>query len=280
MSTTTSIEWTEATWNPTTGCTKVSPGCAHCYIERTPAFRMAGRTFKRGVIPVQLHRDRLNQPGRWKRPRRVFVNSLSDLFHDDVPDQFLHDVYHVMEHERQHTFQILTKRPERMCAYLNWRYGGGRIPSRHIWHGVSAENQHFADQRIGLLLATRSAVRFVSAEPLLEDIDLTPHLYGATLAAPGPSGFRPGPRLDWVIVGGESGPRARPMKPDWVVSVRDQCRAASVPFFFKQWGGVRKALTGRTLQGRTYDEFPKIARTRAPAVRQLTIELQPVSQFA
>jgi len=238
------IEWTDATWNPTTGCTKVSPGCANCYIERTPPFRTKGVNFVKGSIPVRQHPDRIRQPLSWKKPRRVFVNSLSDLFHEDVTEHFLNLVYHVMEHAAQHTFQVLTKRPERMREYLNWRYGPddetprGRIPSRHIWHGVSVENQHWADKRIPMLLETPSAVRFISAEPLLEDIDLTPHLHGDTLAAPGPGGFRKGPRLDWVIVGGESGPNSRAFDLAWGRSIIDQCREAGVACFVKQLGAV------------------------------------------
>jgi len=247
------IQWTDATWNPTTGCTKISPGCAHCYIERTPAFRIAGRKFdKNGHISLQLHNQRrLTQPLRWRNPRRIFVNSLSDLFHDDVPDQVLHQVYHTMEAAHWHTFQVLTKRPERMRAYLQWRYGPdadtprGRIPSRHIWHGVSVENQHFADERIPLLLDTPAAVRFISAEPLLGGVDLLlqprRRCYHDVLR-----GFidneypdqprQPTAKLDWVIVGGESGPGARAFDLNWARSIIQQCHAAGVACFVKQLG--------------------------------------------
>ena len=195
------IEWTDATWNPVTGCSKVSPGCAHCYAERLAPKVFAGqvveetqymaspvgisgiaiglKTRPRKFEDVRCHEDRLDQPQHWKRPRRIFVNSMSDLFHEDVPDDFLHRVYHTMEAAHWHTFQILTKRAERMHDYLQWRYGPdedaprGRIPSRHIWHGVSVENQHFAAERIPIFLQTPSAVRFVSYEPGLGPVDFT-----------------------------------------------------------------------------------------------------------
>jgi protein gp37 len=250
------IEWCDASWNPVTGCSKVSPGCAHCYAERLAPKVFAGQLRplpvnhasdlphyrRREFTDVECHEDRLDQPLRWKRPRRIFVNSMSDLFHEDVPDEFLHRVYHTMEAARWHTFQILTKRAARMRDYLAWRYGPdddaprGRLPSRHIWHGVSVENQKFVDERIPLLLETLSAVRFISAEPLLDEVDLTPHLEGDTLAAPGAAGFRKGPRLDWVIVGGESGPGARPFDLAWARSIVEQCQDAGVPVFVKQLG--------------------------------------------
>jgi protein gp37 len=239
-----SIEWTDATWNPTTGCTKVSPACANCYIERTPPFRVRDRRFVNGHIPLEFHEHRLDAPLKRKKPTLYFVNSLSDLFHPDVPDDFLHRVYHTMEHAAWHTFQLLTKRPERMRDYLKWRYGPdadtprGRIPSRHIWHGVSVENRHWT-RRIDVLRETRSSVRFLSCEPLLEDL--------------GPLDLR---GIAWVIVGAESGPRVRPTQPEWIRSVRDQCVAAGVPFFFKQWGGRTAKSGGRILDGRTWDEMP------------------------
>jgi protein gp37 len=235
------IEWTDATWNPTTGCTKISPGCAHCYIASTTPFRMHGRTFVDGHIPLQFHTGRIGQPLLWKKPRRIFVNSLSDLFHDDVPDEVLHQVYYTMEAAHWHTFQVLTKRPARMRAYLAWRYGPdadtprGRIPSRHIWHGVSVENQHFADERIPLLLQTPSAVRFISAEPLLGPVDLTDvgDCINALDDTDAPHGT---PFLDWVIVGGESGPKARPFDLAWARSILSQCDIFNVPCFVKQLG--------------------------------------------
>jgi protein gp37 len=224
------IEWTDATWNPVTGCTRVSKGCRNCYMARTVP--------RQGLDPwkVVLHPDRLEQPLKWRRPRRIFVNSLSDLFHEDVPIKFISRVWLTMQLAPQHTFQILTKRPGRMLAYMRefGHYEGKPLPN--VWLGVSAENQETADERIPLLLQTPAAVRFVSAEPLLGPVSfrwaqwepfsrdrVTNHLDGLR-------------RLDWIIVGGESGPGARPMHPYWARSIRDQCQAAGVPFFFKQWG--------------------------------------------
>jgi protein gp37 len=243
MSTNSAIEWTDATWNPTTGCTKVSPACANCYIERTPPFRMNGRRFVKGHIPLKIHDNRQSWPQGWKQPRRIFVNSLSDLFHQDVPDQTLHDTYYTMENRAPwHVYQVLTKRSKRMAEYLQWRYGEGRVPSRHIWHGVSVENASFT-WRIDDLRAALTRIRFLSIEPILGDLgvlDLT--------------------RISWVIVGGESGPRSRAPQAEWIRSVRDQCVAAGVPFFFKQWGGARPKSGGRILDGRTWDEMPNGAR--------------------
>jgi protein gp37 len=255
------IEWTDATWNPTTGCTKVSPGCANCYIVRTPAFRIKGREFVKGATDLRLHEDRLDQPLRWRKPRRIFVNSLSDLFHEDVPDAFIDRVFAVMGLAYQHTLQVLTKRAERMLAYVTayeisgetWDFFNSprvEFPPKNVWLGVSVENQHFADERIPLLLQTPAAVRFISAEPLLGATNLAEWLFGdcqdCGTAAAACDGLRRvhraccpdcrHRRLDWVIAGGESGPGARPMHPDWARSIRDQCVAAGVPFFFKQWG--------------------------------------------
>jgi protein gp37 len=253
MSDRSAIEWTDATWNVATGCTKISPGCAHCYIEHTPPFRIHGRRFVRGHIPLQLHPDRLEQPLQWKAPRRIFVNSLSDLFHDDVPDQFLHDVYRAMEHARQHQFHVLTKRPWRMGDYLDWRYGGGRLPARHIWHGVTVENRRWRS-RIDDLRETRTVLRYLSLEPLLEDLgDLD--LRG----------------IDWVIVGGESGPGARPCDLAWVRTIVRQCRAAGVPCFVKQLGaepfqqrsnGLPNILHVRHRKGADPAEWPVDVRVR------------------
>ncbi len=240
MSDSSAIEWTDATWNPVTGCTKVSPACANCYIERTPPFRIHGRKFVKGHIPLEFHENRLTQPSRWKEPRRIFVNSLSDLFHPDIPDAFIHQVYDEMEHARQHTYQVLTKHADRMADYLAWRYGGGRIPARHIWHGVSAENQRMLCERGESLRRFRSPIRFISAEPLLGPLSLDFYL----------------PLLDWVIVGGESGPHVRSMQAEWVRSIRDQCVKSGVAFFFKQWGGRTPKSGGRLLDDRTWDEFP------------------------
>jgi len=237
MSDKTGIEWTDATWNPVTGCTKVSAGCKHCYAERVwPRLaaprpqpnRYTGREF----TDVACHSDVIDQPLAWTRPRRIFVNSMSDLFHPGVPDYFLCEVFERMEEAPHHTFQVLTKRPARMAEFVEqwWR---NSEPSRHIWLGVSAEDQATANERIPLLLQTPAAVRWVSAEPLLGQVDIgkwlpcSMHLMGCRCA---------GPSLDWVVVGGESGPKARPMHPDWVSGIRDQCAAAGTPFLFKQWG--------------------------------------------
>jgi protein gp37 len=259
------IQWTDATWNPTTGCTKISPGCANCYIERTPAFRIAGRKFVKGWIPLQIHRDRLDQPLHWRRPRRVFVNSLSDLFHADVPDAFIDQVFGVMARVPQHTFQILTKRPDRMRAWFTRRGpvyddasdfvalaiadGDASViypiefpwPLPNVWLGVSVENQHFADERIPLLLQTPAAVRFISAEPLLGPVSLRQWFDVVSRGLPRifPLAHTAGvstPLLDWVIIGGESGPGARPFDLAWGRSIVAQCQAAGVPVFVKQLG--------------------------------------------
>ena len=240
MSDNSSIEWTDATWNPVLGCTKVSAGCARCYAERfSERFRgVAGHPFERG-FDLRLVPGKLDQPRRWRRPRRVFVNSMSDLFHPDVPEAYIADVGRVMSEVRRHTYQVLTKRHERMRSLLagplSWM---GELPN--VWFGVSVENRRQGLRRLETLRQTPAALRFASVEPLLEDL--------------GEVDFA---GLDWVIVGGESGPGARPMEESWVLNVREQCRRDEVPFFFKQWGGVRKGLNGRVLRGRTYDEFPE-----------------------
>ena len=228
------IEWTQATWNPVTGCTKVSPGCKHCYAERL-AKRLQAMGVKKYAngFKVTLHEDALEIPLRWKQPRIIFVNSMSDLFHEEVPLEFIRKVFAVMRQAHQHIFQVLTKRAERMAELaplLEW-------PS-NVWMGVSVENQRYT-YRIDLLRQVPASVRFLSLEPLLGPIpDL--NLDG----------------IHWVIVGGESGPGARPMKKEWVLEIRDQCIRAGVPFFFKQWGGVHKSRNGRILEGRTWDEMP------------------------
>lgn len=234
MSTTTGIEWTDATWNPVTGCTKVSPGCAHCYIERTPAFRIKGRRFVKGHIPLIVHQDRLDQPLHWRKPRRVFVNSLSDLFHDSVSDRFIYDVFDTMTRANWHQFQILTKRSARL------RHLGQRLPwPKNVWLGVSVESVTYLD-RIADLRTVAAAVRFLSIEPLL-----------------GPIPDLPLDGIDWVIVGGESGPRRREVRREWVRDIRDECLASGVPFFFKQWGGRVSKSGGRELDDRTWDEMPE-----------------------
>lgn len=236
MSDKTRIEWTDATWNPVTGCTKVSAGCKNCYAERewprmaklVPAY--AGREFN----DVRTHGERLDQPLPllWKKPRKVFVNSMSDLFHPDVSNQFIASVFRVMRDAPQHVFQVLTKRAERMRDFCTVYYP---FPLPNVWLGVSVEDQSAANERIPLLLDTPAAVRWISAEPLLGPVDLVVPFAGAKVNSA--RGARPGiPPLDWVVVGGESGPNARPMHPQWARGLRDQCAAAGVPFLFKQWG--------------------------------------------
>jgi protein gp37 len=333
------IEWTDATWNPVTGCTKVSEGCRNCYAERI------ARRFPRGGIDpefsksdvvddfrVMLHPARLEEPFHWRKPRRIFVCSMGDLFHGDVPPAFILSVLSVISLSPRHTFMVLTKRPDRMCLFLS-AFGGNKNardkisdkafdlwgeeadcqaanaiegclgegfnvgwPMRNLWLGVSAEDQAAADERIPLLLATPAAVRFVSVEPMLGPVDLDGDPYngpgwirgwrvelkhGSTCDGFCISGECPvpvqvqNPYLDWVICGGESGPGARPMHPVWARSLRDQCQAAGVPYFFKQWGEwgyhqgaahtdsmdpfrVGKKKAGRILDGRTWDEIPEV----------------------
>lgn len=244
------IEWTDETWNPVSGCTKVSDGCKHCYAERhwprlsAPGQPYAGRKF----TDVACHPERMTQPLHWKKPRRVFVNSMSDLFHESIPFEFIARAFRIMWETPEHTYQILTKRPERMREYCELQTDQKSWPLPNVWLGVSVENQETANERIPILLKTSAAVRWISAEPLLGPVDVyggdpDPRLDGA-VAGPGVSlepfwdanGRGPYPGIDWVVVGGESGPRARATNPIWVRSLRDQCTAAGVPFFFKQWG--------------------------------------------
>ena len=243
MANNTAIEWTDITWNPVTGCTKVSPGCAHCYAEAITLRFKRGGPYLPGKTTIKLHRDRLKAPAQWRSPKKVFVNSMSDLFHDEVPFDFIDKVFSEMAIYNQHTYQILTKRPERMLEYFSQMKGNG-WPS-HIWAGVSAENQYWADKRIPLLVSIPAKVRFLSAEPLLKHVELKDYLTD----------------LQWVIVGGESGPRARPMKAEWAVSLRNECLDAKVPFFFKQWGGRHNKAGGRSLEGRTWNEMPETPHT-------------------
>jgi protein gp37 len=315
------IEWTDATWNPVIGCSKVSPGCEHCYAERM-AWRLAHNPATpeyRGVVEngrwnglTRMVSEKLVEPLRWRRPRMVFVCSMSDLFHESVPDGWIYEVFGVMALARQHAFQVLTKRPGRMQEYLSSYKGRGDImaaaycirenlklnvgteaikwPLPNVWLGVSAENQKAADERMPLLLRTPAAVWFVSMEPLLGPVTLRfPWLFNGRVTNH--------PVLDWLIVGGESGPGARPMHPDWARSLRDQCQAAGVPFFFKQWGEwlpfrqvvtdeqmaawtehkavhewgrdwaseivsmrVGKHRAGRLLDGREWNEMPEVTR--------------------
>lgn len=233
------IEWTDVTWNPVRGCTKISPGCKHCYAETfAERFRgVAGHPYEQG-FDLRLVPTKLVEPFSWATPRVVFVNSMSDLFHYDVPTEYIGAVARVMEMAKWHTFQVLTKRAERMQALLNNQlHFASRAPN--IWWGVSVEDKRYGFPRIEHLRNSPAQIRFLSVEPLLEHLD---HL---NLAG-----------IHWVIVGGESGAGARPIQQEWVESVRDQCLAAAVPFFFKQWGGFRKKRTGRILNGRTYDEQP------------------------
>ena len=250
MSGATAIEWTETTWNPVTGCDRVSPGCDHCY-----ALRLAGRLKTMGQAKYQrdgdprtsgpgfgvtCHEDEIEAPLRWKKPRLVFVNSMSDLFHPAVPEDVIWRVFSVMAEADRHRFQVLTKRPQRMVELITrWtEYAGGEGPPGNVWLGTSIENDRYTF-RTYPLRATPAAVRFLSLEPLL---------------GPLPSLSLGG--IDWVIVGGESGPGARPMHPDWARDIRDRCVAEGIPFFFKQWGGRTPKAGGRLLDGRTWDEMP------------------------
>ena len=289
------IEWTDATWNPTTGCTKVSPGCAHCYIERTPAFRITGNRFVHGKTDIEIFHDRLAQPLHWRKPRRVFVNSLSDLFHEDISDAFIDRVFAVMARAPQHTFQVLTKRPARLLAWATRRgpvyddasdfvalaIADGDAseiypiefawPLPNVWLGVSVENQHFADERIPLLLQTPSAVRFISAEPLLGPVTLERSLacdhHGACGNGHDCAASTYGRQLDWVIVGGESGPKSRDCQVEWIRSIQRQCQATGVPCFVKQLGRQPRVADGvylnlRDKKGGDMAEWPEDLRVR------------------
>jgi protein gp37 len=236
MATNSAIEWTEATWNPVTGCTKISPGCLNCYAERmAKRLQAMGQPNYVNGFAVTTHCHAVGLPLAWKKPRRIFVNSMSDLFHRSVPTEFIQRVFDIMGQANWHQYQLLTKRSERLLELdrrLCWR--------PHIWMGVSVETHDYV-HRIDHLRETRARVKFLSIEPLLgplRDLDLRD--------------------IDWVIVGGESGPGARPMRQEWVAEIRDQCQDAGVPFFFKQWGGVNKKRAGRKLEGRTWDEMPKL----------------------
>ncbi|HEU4904796.1 MAG TPA: phage Gp37/Gp68 family protein [Solirubrobacterales bacterium] len=229
------IEWTEATWNPVTGCDQVSPGCAHCYAkvfaERWKG--ISGHPYEQG-FRLRLWPDRLDHPLKWKRPRRIFVNSMSDLFHERVPDAFIIEVFAVMERADHHIFQVLTKREERLLDLapdLPW--------PENIWMGVSIENRRFV-HRADVLRSVPAKVRFISAEPLLGPLD------GLDLGG-----------IDWLIAGGESGPGHRRVDEDWLLDLRDRCRDDGVAFFFKQWGGARPKSGGRELEGRTWNEYPR-----------------------
>jgi len=236
MSQQSSIEWTESTWNPVTGCTKISAGCSNCYAERIARRlqAMGQPNYARG-FQIALHEEMIELPLRWKKPQTIFVNSMSDLFHDQVPDDFILRIFSVMNLAKRHRFQILTKRSDRllkMDSFLPW--------SSNIWMGVTVENQRCIG-RLQHLRKSSAHIKFLSMEPLYEpvsDLDLT--------------------GIDWVIVGGESGPGARPVKKEWVVEIRDACLKNHVPFFFKQWGGVNKKLAGRRLEGRLWSQMPHL----------------------
>lgn len=239
MSGNSSIEWTDATWNPVRGCTKISPGCKHCYAEVfAERFRgVPGHPYEQG-FDLRLIPDKLFEPLKWSSPKTIFVNSMSDLFQKDVPDGYVEQVARVMQMADWHTYQVLTKRAEQMRDMLCGRLSFA-AKLDHIWWGVSVEDRKYGVPRIEALREAPASVRFLSIEPLLEDLGEL-NLTG----------------IHWVIVGGESGRGARPMDESWVLNIREQCEAAGVPFFFKQWGGIRKAEAGRILEGRTYDEMP------------------------
>ncbi len=241
-----SIEWTEATWNPVTGCNKISLGCKYCYAERmAKRLQAMGQPNYANGFQLTIHEHMLSHPLQWKKPRFIFVNSMSDLFHKDIPFDFVLQVFDTMRRAWWHQFQVLTKRSDRLLdlsPQIDW-------PS-NVWMGVSVENKDYTF-RIDNLRKTAAHIKFVSLEPLLDPLP--------NLNSDG---------IDWVIVGGESGPGTRPMAEEWVIDIRDQCLAAKVPFFFKQWGGINKKKTGRVLQGRTWDEMP-VAK-----LRQLTLEIR------
>jgi len=240
MSATSAIEWTDATWNPVRGCTKISPGCKHCYAETfAERFRgVPGHPYEQG-FDLKIVPHKLSDPLKWATPKTIFVNSMSDLFQDGIADSFVEQVGRVMQMADWHTYQVLTKRAEHMrdmlCGPLSFA-----AQLDHIWWGVSVEDRKYGLPRIDALRQAPAALRFLSVEPLLEDLGEI-NLNG----------------IHWVIVGGESGAGARPMEEAWVISIREQCAAAKIPFFFKQWGGVRKSEAGRMLDGRTYDQMPE-----------------------
>jgi protein gp37 len=260
MSEHSSIEWTDATWNPIRGCTKISPGCAHCYAETfAERFRsVPGHPYEHG-FDLRLVPEKLYDPLRWSGSKMVFVNSMSDLFHEAVPDSYIRAVVRVMSLADWHTYQVLTKRSERMRNLLQSELGDAAAMP-HIWWGVSVENRHHGLPRLEHLRAAPAGLRMLSIEPLLEDL--------------GPLDLS---GIGWVIAGGESGPGARAMQPDWVRSIRDSCLRAGVPFFFKQWGGVRKGAAGRILDGEAFDQAPPRPNRLCPTLnerRTMIAELQ------
>ena len=238
MAAATAIEWTDATWNPVTGCTRISAGCDNCYAARfSERFRgVPGHPFETG-FDLTLRPERLLQPFAWKRPRMIFVNSMSDLFHKEIPRAHISAVFDTMEKADWHIYQVLTKRSSLLQKFINDRYRGRSAPA-HMWFGVSVENEK-ATSRIAHLQRANASIRFLSLEPLIAPIGKL-HLDG----------------IHWVIVGGESGPRSRPMKSEWAINIRNQCVAARVPFFFKQWGGRSPKTGGRVLDGKVWSQFP------------------------
>jgi protein gp37 len=261
MSENSSIEWTDATWNPVRGCTKISPGCKHCYAETfAERFRgVAGHPYEKG-FDLRLVPEKLLEPLQWSRPKRVFVNSMSDLFHERVPERYIFAVSQVMCESPWHIYQVLTKRSPRLKELLASHLArAARQPN--IWWGVSIEDKKYGFPRLEDLKDSPAAVRFLSIEPLLEDL--------------GELDLR---GIHWVIVGGESGPGARPIEESWILSIMEQCKVAKVPFFFKQWVGVQKSRTGRLLQGRAYDEFPKGIAPPIPSRIQRNIQTAQLAQ--
>ncbi|HWE95955.1 MAG TPA: phage Gp37/Gp68 family protein [Tepidisphaeraceae bacterium] len=243
-----SIEWTDATWNPVTGCTKVSPGCKHCYAERmAQRLRAMGQPRYADGFKVTLQPDVLELPLKWRLPRIIFVNSMSDLFHKDVPTEYIQQCFDVMQRAAHHTFQVLTKRPERVLELnreLPW--------PKNVWIGTSIETEEYTWRAERLAKLAKAAIRFLSVEPLL-----------------GPIAKLPLAQIDWVIVGGESGPGARPMREEWVRQIKSQCDGAGVPFFFKQWGGVHKSKFGRTLDKQEWNGMPPISKRGTNAARSV-----------
>jgi protein gp37 len=260
---TTKIEWTDHTWNPIRGCTKISPGCAHCYAEVfAERFRgVPGHPYEQG-FDLRLVPEKLTEPFRWATPQMVFVNSMSDLFHRDVPDDYIEAICRVMQYTPWHTFQVLTKRSERLRDLLHGRLQFAAHQA-HIWWGVSVEDIRHGLPRIRHLQAAPAGLRMLSVEPLLEDLgDLD--LSG----------------IGWVILGGESGPGARPLAKAWVTSIRDQCKRSGIPFFFKQWGGVRKGQTGRTLDGETYDDVPRRCPVTVPSLAERRAAINEIESWS
>ncbi len=262
MSANSTIEWTDATWNPVRGCTKISPGCKHCYAETfAERFRgVPGHPYEQG-FDLRIVPEKLAEPLRWTAPKTVFVNSMSDLFQDGISDSYIEQVVRVMEIASWHTFQVLTKRADRLHDLLSSKLS--HVASlKHIWWGVSVEDRRYGVPRIQALRDAPAAVRFLSIEPLIEDVG------GLDLKG-----------IHWVIVGGESGAGARPMHPAWVRSLQVQCRHAHIPFFFKQWGGVRKSEAGRQLDGSTFDEMPERVVGSMPTKRERSMMIEDIAKW-